>query len=136
MSVRFPYRVTIAPDPALMWQANQLALCFGTVPADAETFGELWAVNASGDYFVYASAVVPAAWLAGVSNPAVAPGFAPGADVAAARAAQAVLDVAPLSAPVPAALGRIAAITGPNAPDQVLSHLAALGLTPAPAPVL
>ena len=142
MNDRFPYRVTIIPAVALIYEANQLALCQGTDPADGQTFGDdRTAQDGSGNIFHFAHAQVSSAWLAGTASPASAPDFAPDADVTAAQAAQAALVRVGynLSGAEMSALGAVAAgpadptkitvVIGPNVANQLVPHLAALGLT-------
>lgn len=142
MNDRFPYRVTIIPPASLVAGANQLALCYGTDPADAQTFGDdRRAQNGSGDLFHFAHTQVSGAWLAATAGTVTAPDFAPDADVAAAQAAQAALVRVgfDLSGAEMSALGAVAAgpadpakitvVIGPNVTNQLVPHLAAVGLT-------
>ena len=142
MNDRFPYRVTIIPPVALLHEANQLALCYGTDAADAQTFGDdRRAQDGSANLFHFAHTQVSGAWLAGTAIPAAAPDFAPDADVTAAQTAQAALvrvgynlSGAEMSALGAAAAGpadpaKITVVIGPNVTNQLVAHLAAVGLT-------
>ena len=128
MNDRFPYRVTICVPEALIDDANQLALCLGTTPWDAQTFGQIWTEDASGNRYTYAHTPVSAAWLASVGATLSAPAFAPDADLAAAGRAQAALVQYALEAAQPAQLTQITAVVEPNEINQIDVHLAAIGL--------
>lgn len=142
MNDRFPYRVTIIPPASLVYEANQLALCQGTDPADGQTFGDdRTAQDGGANLFYFAHTQVSGAWLAGTASPAVAPDFAPDADVTAAQTAQAALvrvgynltdaEVSALGAVAagPADPTKITVVIGPNVTNQLVPHLAAVGLT-------
>lgn len=118
-------RVTIAISPELQYKANQLALCLGTVPADNATFGERKTANG----FYYAGVQAPDHWVAASQLPAVAPGYAPDADVTAAREAQSVMDVYTPETAQPAQLGRITVIVAPDGLNTIPTHLALMGLS-------
>lgn len=119
-------RVTIVVPPELLYEANQLALCLGTSARDVGTFGDL--TTETGEY--YAGARAPDHWVAAAQQPAVAPEYAPDADVTAARAAQAVMDVYTPETAQAAQPGRITAIVGPDELDTIPAHLALMGLSP------
>ena len=51
-------RVTIACPDGLIGDANQLALCLGLGPEDAQTYGEVVWQDAAGNRYAVASAVV------------------------------------------------------------------------------
>lgn len=142
MNDRFPYRVTIIPPASLIYEANQLALCFGADPADAQTFDDdRRAQNGSGALFHFAHTQVSVAWLTATGSPVAAPDFAPGADVTAAQAAQSALvrvgynlteaEMSALGAVAagPADPAKITVVIGPNVTNQLVPHLAAVGLT-------
>lgn len=91
-------RVTIACPEALIRDANQLALCLGLGPEDAQTYGEAVWQDAAGNRYAVASAVVSRHFAAVAASALSEPAW--GADMAAARRAQAALRViAPSAAP-------------------------------------
>ena len=96
-------RVTIACPEALIGDANQLALCLGLGPEDVQTYGEAVWQDAAGQRYAVASAVVSRHFAAMAASELVEPAW--GADMAAARRAQAALRViapsADLEAPPP-----------------------------------
>lgn len=118
-------RVTIVVPADMQYEANQLALCLGTSARDVGMFGELTASNG----MLYAGVRAPDEWVTAAQVPAVAPDFAPDADVTAARAAQAVLDVYTPDTAQAAQAGRITAVVGPDGLNTIPIHLAAIGLT-------
>lgn len=117
-------RVTIACPEALVGDANQLALCLGYGPQDAQTYGApLWQ-DAEGNRYALSSAVLDEADLARLQTALVPPGW--DCDLTAAGRAQAALRMGEAAAP-----GLIAAQAGVSP----AAALAALGVTPAePAP--
>lgn len=115
-------RVTIACPTAMIGDANQLALCLGQGVEDGETYGAaIWA-DAAGRLYAVASVVVSEDFPLAAMAPLVAPVW--GADVIAARRAQAAIAIGASAAP-----GRIAAIFG----DDAQEALAQLGLVPSDA---
>ena len=110
-------RVTIACPGSLIADANQLALCLGLGPEDARTYGEAVWLDAAGNRYAVASAIVSSRFAADASSPLDAPPW--GADTAAAGRAQAAirLDVA-------AGPDRLACVFG----DDATAALAVLGL--------
>ena len=84
-------RVTIACPEALIGDANQLALCLGRGPEDAQTYGEALWRDAAGNRYAVASALVSHRFVAVASSALAEPPW--GADMPAARRAQAALRV-------------------------------------------
>ena len=84
-------RVTIACPEALIGDTNQLALCLGLGPEDAQTYGEAVWQDAAGNRYALASAVVSHRFVAVAASELAEPAW--GADMAAARRAQAALRV-------------------------------------------
>ena len=111
-------RVTIACPEALIGDANQLALCLGFGPNDAQTYRAACWLDEAGNRYAVASAIVGSGFAADASSPLDAPPW--GADMAAAARAQALIQI-----DTPAAPDRIAAILG----DDALGALAVLGLS-------
>ena len=111
-------RVTIACPEALIGDANQLALCLGLGPEDAQTYGAAIWQDAAGNRYAVASAVVGEGFVADASSPLADPPW--GADMTAAARAQALIQI-----DTPAAPDRIAAILG----DDALGALVVLGLS-------
>ena len=111
-------RVTIACPEALISDANQLALCLGFGPADAHTYGAAVWLDAEGNRYAVASAIVPTRFATDASSPLEAPPW--GADMAAAARAQALIQIG-----APAAPDRLAAVFG----DDAGAALLVLGVT-------
>ena len=84
-------RVTIACPEALIGDTNQLALCLGLGPEDARTYGEAVWLDAAGNRYAVASAIVSSRFASDASSPLAEPPW--GADMPAARRAQAALRV-------------------------------------------
>lgn len=82
-------RVTIACPEALIGDANQLALCLGLGPDDAQTYGQPVWRDAAGSLYAVASAVVGEGFASAAGSPLTEPPW--GADMAAAARAQAVI---------------------------------------------
>ena len=62
-------RVTIACPDGLIGDANQLALCLGLGPEDARTYGEAVWLDAAGNRYAVASAIVSSRFAADASSP-------------------------------------------------------------------
>ena len=114
-------RVTIACPEALIGDANQLALCLGLGPEDAQTYGAACWQDAAGNRYAVASAVVGEGFLA-ASGAGLRPPAWP-VDLAAATRAQARVTLG-----LPAAPERLAAMVSLT-PEAAL---AALGLNRLP----
>ena len=84
-------RVTIACPEALIGDANQLALCLGLGPEDAQTYGAAIWQDVAGNRYALASAVVGHRFVAVAAAALPEPPW--GADMPAARRAQAALRV-------------------------------------------
>lgn len=110
-------RVTIACPDAHIADANQLARCLGLVPDDDQTYGVARWVDASGNKYAIASAVVGQNFAQAASSPLTEPAW--GCDLAAAQRAQALIQIGP-----PAAPDKLAAMFG----DDAMASLAAMGL--------
>lgn len=110
-------RVTIACPAALIGDANQLALCLGLGPEDAQTYGAACWLDAAGNRYAVASAIVSSRFASDASSPLEAPPW--GADMPAARRAQALIRLGD-----PAGPDRLAAIIGDNA----MAAIAVLGV--------
>lgn len=113
-------RVTMACPEALVEDANQLALCLGYGPQDAQTFGAALWQDATGNRYALSSAVQDEAGLARLQGALSAPAW--DCDLAAAGRAQGALRMGFAAAP-----GLIAAQVGVSP----AAALAALGVTPA-----
>lgn len=114
-------RVTIACPEALIGDANQLALCLGLGPEDAQTYGAACWQDAAGNRYAVASAIVSSRFADDAAVPLAEPPW--GADMDAAARAQALILV-----DEPAGPGHIAAVFG----DDAMAALAVLGLTRVP----
>ena len=114
-------RVTIACPEALIGDANQLALCLGLGPEDAQTYGAACWQDAAGNRYAVASAVVGEGFLA-ASGAGLRPPAWP-VDLAAATRAQARVTLG-----LPAVPERLAAMVSLT-PEAAL---AALGLNRLP----
>lgn len=114
-------RVTIACPAALIADANQLALCLGLGPEDAQTYGAACWRDGAGHLYAVASAMVGDSFLS-ASAAALRPPAWP-ADMAAAARAQARITLG-----LPAAPDRLAAMVSAT-PEAAL---AALGLSHLP----
>ena len=114
-------RVTIACPEALIGDANQLALCLGLGPEDAHTYGAACWLDAAGNRYAVASAIVPSRFAADAAAPLADPPW--GADMTAAARAQALIQFG-----APAAPDRLACIID----DDAGAALLVLGVTRAP----
>lgn len=114
-------RVIIACPEALIGDANQLALCLGLGPEDAQTYGAACWLDAAGNRYAVASAIVSSRFAGDAASPLDTPPW--GADMPAARRAQAAIQIN-----VEAGPDRLAAVFG----DDAISALTALGLTRLP----
>lgn len=90
-------RATIACHEALIADANQLALCLGLGPEDAQTYGAPVWLDADGNRYAVASAQVSRNFTAVAGAPLTEPPW--GADMEAASRAQAVIRVGDPEAP-------------------------------------
>jgi hypothetical protein len=90
-------RVTIACPEAQIGDANQLALCLGLGPEDAATYGAPDWLDAGGNRYALASAVVGANFATAAGAPLIAPAW--GADMQAAARAQGLIRIANPEAP-------------------------------------
>ncbi len=108
-------RVTIACPEALIGDANQLALCLGLGPEDAQTYGEACWQDAEGNRYAVASAIVSIRFAADAASKLTRPEW--GANMAAAGRAQALIRLGD-----PASPDIIAAVIGDDA-AQALSVL-------------
>lgn len=114
-------RVTIACPEALIGDANQLALCLGLGPEDAQTYGAAVWQDAAGNRYAVASAIVSSRFAADALSPLADQPW--GADMAAAARAQALILI-----DEPAGPDHIAAVFG----DDAMAALSVLGLTRVP----
>ena len=110
-------RVTIACPEALIGDANQLALCLGLGPEDAQTYGAAIWQDVAGNRYAVASAIVSSRFAADAASPREAPPW--GADMAAAGRAQAAIRLDEAAGP-----DRLACVFG----DDATAALAVLGL--------
>lgn len=110
-------RVTIACPEALIGDANQLALCLGLGPEDAHTYGAACWLDAKGNRYAVASAIVSSRFASDASSPLDAPSW--GADMAAAVRAQAKIRMGAAAGP-----DRLACVIG----DDVGAGLVVLGV--------
>ena len=110
-------RVTIACPEVLIGDANQLALCLGLGSEDAQTYGEAVWLDAAGNRYAVASAIVSSRFAADAAAPLADPPW--GADMTAAVRAQALIRLGE-----PAGPGHLAAIIG----DDAMAAIAVLGL--------
>ncbi len=110
-------RVTIACPEALIGDANQLALCLGLGSEDAHTYGAACWLDAAGNRYAVASAIVPSRFAADAAAPLADPPW--GADMAAAGRAQALIRLDVVAGP-----DRLACVFG----DDATAALAVLGL--------
>ena len=114
-------RIHIACPEGLAADANQLARAIGLGPADDQTYGAPGFQDAAGARFAFAGVTVGPGFLAAATSPLVEPAW--GADMAAARRAQAAIRMGGLAAP-----GRLTVVVG----DDPWAALAEMGLTQAP----
>lgn len=115
-------RVTMACPEAWIAEANQLALCLGLGPQDAQTYGAAEWEDAAGNRYAVASAVVGEGFLAQSQAALHAPAWP--VDLAAAERVQARVRLGLAAAP-----DHLAAMVSPTAE----AALAALGLRALPA---
>lgn len=113
-------RVTIACPEAMIGDANQLALCLGYGPQDAQTYGAALWQDQQGNCYALSSSVLSEADAARLQAPLSAPDW--GCDLVAAARAQSALQVGVTAAP-----DVIAARIGGGAAQAI----AALGVQPA-----
>ena len=106
-------RVTIACPEALIGDASQLALCLGLGPEDAQTYGAACWLDAAGNRYAVASAIVSSRFAADAAAPLAEPPW--GADMTAAARAQALIQIG-----APAAPDRLACIIGDDAGAALL----------------
>ena len=121
-------RITAAAPEALVFDANQMAMCLGYGPADGETFvGNGWQ-DAAGNLYSAASWEASDDWIARATVPLVRPAWDTTdlIDMNAANAAQAALVFSTEATPAsPAALTAIGGMDG-------VAALAAMGLSAVP----
>lgn len=110
-------RVTIACPEALIGDANQLALCLGLGPEDAQTYGAACWQDAEGNRYAVASAIVGDSFASAAASKLTRPEW--GANMAAAGRAQALIRLGE-----PASPDIIAAVIG----DDVQDALSILGV--------
>jgi len=111
-------RVTIACPDALIHDANQLALCLGYGPEDALTYGlPIW-LDAAGNRYAVASAIVSDTFAAVVGSAIAEPPW--GADMTAAARAQSAIRIGGAADPA-----HLVAVFG----DDPQAAIAALGVT-------
>lgn len=111
-------RVTIACPEALIGDANQLALCLGYGPGDAQTYGAASWVDAMGNRYAVASAVVSDGFAAAAVAQLTAPPW--GCDLSAAGRAQEKIRIGGRADPA-----ALVAVFG----DDPAAALAVLGVT-------
>jgi len=120
----YQQRATIATPVAKIPDANQLALCLGESSADDQTFNASNYKDAQGNLYAVASTVANPIFAEMAGQPLQAPDHAPGMDLAAAKRAQALLQINDgIATP-----DVIAVILGDRL-ESAQDHIAALGLT-------
>jgi len=118
-------RITCAAPEALVYSANQYAMCLAYGPADGETYVGLNWVDSSGNLYAATSFEARDEWIIAAQAPLVRPAWDTEEiiDMVAAAEAQAVLVFS--TEAVLAIPGQLTAIGGPNGPDA----LTLMGLT-------
>ena len=118
-------RITCAAPEALVYAANQYAMCLAYGPADGETYVGLNWVDADGNLYAATSFEARDEWIIAAQAPLVRPAWDTEEiiDMDAAEEAQAVLVFS--TEPLLAGPDQLTAIGGPNGPDA----LALMGLT-------
>ena len=124
MTTEYLQRVTIAAPMGHTQEANQLALCLGESSADDHTFTTASYQDADGNLYAVASTVAKPIFAEMAGQPLKAPDHAPDMDLAAAKRAQALLQINNgIATP-----DVIAVILGDRL-ESAQDHIAALGLT-------
>ncbi|MCK8463441.1 hypothetical protein MUY35_06215 [Aliiroseovarius sp. S1339] len=91
-------RITIACPENMIAEANQFALCIGSTPADAQTFGSATWEDGQGERYALASLLAGPQFAQTAAEPLRAPDHTEHADVTAAAFAQSALRIwSPLS---------------------------------------
>lgn len=116
-------RITIIVPEAHIADANQLGRVLGQSAADDQTYGAALYQDAQGGRYAMASGVVGPTFVQMAGAPLIEPPW--GADMAAARRAQAIVQVVTGPAEIEAATGKILALVGWWPAEAV----AALGLS-------
>lgn len=119
-------RITAACPEALIYSANQFAMCLAFSEADGETYRGLNWTDADGNLYAAASFDARDEWIQAAQAPLTRPAWdtAEVIDMDAAANAQAALVFA--TEVIPASPAHLTAIGGMDGPDA----LAAMGLTP------
>lgn len=112
-------RWTIFVPEAMIADANQLALCLGFTPDDAQTFGAASWQDAGGNLYAVASTLAPETFVTSATSQLAAPEFAPDVDLTAAGRAQAALVIYDPQSPVQADPAYILAIIHDNAQSAI-----------------
>jgi len=117
-------RITCASPEALVYAANQYAMCLAYGPADGETYVGLNWVDADGNLYAATSFEARDEWITFAQAPLVRPAWDTDEiiDMVAAAEAQAVLVFS--TDPFPAIPANLSALGGPNGPEA----LALMGL--------
>ena len=118
-------RITCAAPEALVYEANQLAMCLAYGPADGETYVGLNWVDADGNLYAAASFEARDEWITFAQAPLVRPAWDTTEiiDMVAAERAQAALVFS--TEALPASTAALTAIGGMDG----VAALAAMGLT-------
>jgi hypothetical protein len=118
-------RITCAAPEALVYSANQYAMCLAYGPADGETYVGLNWVDADGNLYAATSFEARDEWIIAAQAPRVRPAWDTDEiiDMVAAESAQAVLAFS--TEAILASPAALTAMGGPNGPDA----LALMGLT-------
>jgi len=113
-------RITCAAPEALVYAANQYAMCLAYGPADGETYVGLNWVDADGNLYAAASFEARDEWITFAQAPLVRPAWDTTEiiDMVAAERAQAALVFS--TEAVLAIPGQLTAIGGPNGPDALI----------------
>ena len=93
MNTEYSQRASIASPVAHIPDANQLALCLGESSADDHTFTTASYQDADGNLYAVASTVAKPIFAEMAGQPLKAPDHAPDMDLAAAKRAQALLQI-------------------------------------------
>jgi len=124
MTTEYLQKATIAAPITKIPDANQLALCLGESAADNQTFTTASYQDAQGRLYAVCSTVAKPVFAEMAGQPLQAPDHAPGMDLAAAKRAQALLQINDgIATP-----DVIAVILGDRL-ESAQDHIAALGLT-------
>ena len=127
MITKYIKKATIATPATHIPDANQLALCLGESAADDRTFTTAAYQDAQGNLYAVCSTVAKPIFAKMAGQPLQAPDHAPDVDLAAAKGAQALLQINKgIATPYV-----IAVILGDRL-ESAQDHIVALGLTPIP----